>query len=63
MPKPNREYLKIRLPSELLSELRREADVRGCTLTAVIEERLTGTQPLHDKLDAILVILAPQIDR
>lgn len=50
----NRKMLSIKLPPELIEELQKEAELRGTTLTAVIEERLRGTEPLHKKIDRIL---------
>ena len=53
----NRKMLSIKLPPELIDELNQEAGLRGATLTAVIEERLRKTEPLHKKLDAIIRLL------
>lgn len=55
--KPNRETLHIRIPPELLESLKEEAEFRKATLTAVVEERLGNTRPLHDKLDEALRLL------
>lgn len=49
----NRKMLSIKLPHDLIESLQKEADLRGSTLTAVIEGRLRKTEPLHDKLDKI----------
>lgn len=49
----NRKMLSIKLPPELIEALQKEADLRGATLTAVIEGRLRKSEPLHDKLDKI----------
>ena len=53
----NRKMLSIKLPPELIDELQKEAELRGATLTAVIEERLTKVKPLHNKLDQIIKLL------
>lgn len=50
----NRKMLSIKLPPELIDELQKEADLRGSTLTAVIEERLRKVSPLHKKIDELL---------
>lgn len=53
----NRKMLSIKLPPELIDELNKEAEMRGATLTAVIEERLRKPGPLHKKIDEILRLL------
>lgn len=52
--KANRKMLSIKLPPELIDELRKEAELRCADLTAVIEERLRAVSPLHDKIDKML---------
>lgn len=53
----NRKMLSIKLPPELIEELQKEAEMRGATLTAVIEERLRRVAPLHRKIDEVLKLL------
>lgn len=57
MSTPNRKMISIKLPPELIEELQKEAELRGATLTAVIEERLTRRKPLHKRLDRIEKLL------
>ena len=49
----NRKILSVKLPPDLIESLQKEADMRGATLTAVIEERLRKREPLHEKLEKI----------
>lgn len=49
--------ISIKLPPDLIEELQKEADLRGCSFTALVEERLTKKSPLHRKIDEILKIL------
>lgn len=53
----NRKMISIKLPPDLIEELQKEADLRGCSFTALVEERLTKKSPLHRKIDEILKIL------
>lgn len=54
----NRKMLSIKLPPELIESLQREAELRGATLTAIVEERLRQVSPLHDKLAEVLRAVA-----
>lgn len=53
----NRKMLSIKLPPELIDRLQKEAELRGATLTAVIEERLRRVSPLHKKLDDLKALV------